>query len=686
MQARTFYALDARNLPMGGAKVRVQVHETQAIASVFDDVGAELEQPLVADARGAVRFAAPNGAYDLIVAIAADEEIIQPKVLFFDPEDMDQAHFARWDEAHLARVAGRLAEVFTVGPHGYQLTESSDNPTGFGAGILPLAASGQTVSLAQFGAALDGVGDDAPALDRAAVWANQNALTLVGAGRAKLLGDVEVTLTCDCDFSGLVFDASDWEGVMRFGRSFRPVTYRGDHWLVANLLASPDLSKGSSKWDGWGGLREVRDAFVMIYTDQPFYSYRGKVVKRVEMNRGYRDGVMASPLRYDLTGVGIEKVVVYPMEPRRRRVAGLTIDIGDNDASNSYVIVETSLLDIEARFLQGGLVTANPTLISFEWCCAVRARLDFQYPNKHAEGRYTYNLSMKNSYDLDITPHGAGEGWGATGSNFCQRVTFRDGALSRVDFHRPFVEWLKLRDMVVGDWGVLVTALGDLDIENTIFNARNVDSGASPGVLRSRTDTGGFADGHLRMRNITIVADAGSGDRQLIQHNAAAGNPKPIGSPIDYRWWRSITVDDLTYQPAGADRLVIAPLITDSDAAPMKVAETITLRDLDGPVALDMDTTGVLADGNRLSLRLDAAELAALSITGDGPAITGTYSHLVTDADVTISARGNHALFGGRLNGLDLGQPAHPVALRAVGALISTAVTGENPNTDYQEF
>lgn len=374
----------------------------------------------------------------------------------------------------------------------------------------------------------------------------------------------------------------DWRGKFVFGRGRRTETYRSGP-VVSGIMWSTDIDAGSSRFDGWEGLRQVDDSFVIIETSQPFYRFRSDIQNRVELNRSFKDGVLSSPLKYDLSGVEVVSASVLPMEEQRRSVKGLTIDAKGNDVSAEFVRVETSLLDLDVRFLQdpGHSLSQNVEYIRFYECCAVRARVEMQWGN-FSEAGWTYNLRMDRCYDIQIEATADGDGWGATGSNTCQRVTFSNSNLSRIDFHHPIAEWLRVRNSTVGSWGVLVTALGDVDLDTVQFVQRGNRLANFAGVVSSREDVGGFCDGDLIMRNVTVVG--GDDALNLIRHHQAGSydNSKPDGSPIAYRFWRRILVDGLRVNGVRhRDAPFIAPTDIRLGTASIEAAETISLTNVD---------------------------------------------------------------------------------------------------------
>ncbi|MEI2260018.1 hypothetical protein OHC51_03365 [Stenotrophomonas indicatrix] len=591
----------------------------------------QLSRPL------SVRAGAAFGSVaELLADTTLDYNILTAGDLIYVQGYHYQVAPASADDAHLATVGGIKLRVL---------------PT----------ASGR-LSLLAFGADPTGIENCLSQLRVAALAANEAEVTLVATGRFKLTGKGSVVLTTDGDFSGAIFDCQSWEGYFELNRKNKMMEYFSGP-VVDGLQSSTDLGAGSSRFSGWDQLNEVSDSFVIISTNQDFYSYRGETKKRIELNRVYKDGVLSSALRYPLSGVGIQSVKVFPLEARRRRVSGLTLDLRGNDVSQQFIRVATSLLDLDVRFIQDNSahITKNPTYVSFRDSSQIKARIEMQWPSRSLSGSgYTYNIGMEYCYDIDIIPQADGDGWGSTGNNLCQRITFRDGTLSRIDFHQPFMEWLRLRNMVVGDWGILVTALGDLDLDSVTFHARTLAHVNNSGIIRSRPDTGGFCDGDLLMRNVIIIADSGSGNLQLFRHQQdSCGTDRPEPSPIQYRWWRRVRIDGLDFRTGtnGTPKLLVQPCTTARGAAEIATCEEFSMHNACGAglhLEVNLEDEHPSRPG-AFPIKLDLANVIGDAIVTSGnansPALIANIQNCRGRSDdgikIKLHAPGQHTIIGG---------------------------------------
>lgn len=432
------------------------------------------------------------------------------------------------------------------------------------------------VSVTDFGAVGDGVTDDTAAIQAAVSAANASgALLKFAPGTYKITGSTRISIKTNVDFAGAVIDASAWTAGFKFERAKTPVTYGAGSSVVTAFNASTLKVADSAFFDGWGSTTEVNNALVKITTDQDYFRYRGGIQKRVELNRMLRRGVATAALRHTMSGVNATSVVVYPMEDRCTTAENLVIDVRGRAAISSPLIwIETSLHKLRnVTFLTDDNVfeTSNPTLVYCDNSCHIE--IDGLYlpwapvatSGSGGASVFTYTMDISNSFDVVVrNAKSDGPGWGTVGNNTCQRVVFEKCDLSRIDFHLPFREYLRVRDCVVGSWGVSVSALGDLEIENTRFVQRSANAyvpGVNGRFIAARTDAGGFCDGHLRVRDCSFTSTLAI---PLLRCVPDSGNPLPAGSPIDNCFWKSITVENCTFSDGVITQLQPDIVQTDS--------------------------------------------------------------------------------------------------------------------------
>lgn len=475
-------------------------------------------------------------------------------------------------------------------------------------GTLSVGTSGQIlngintiVNGLDYGLVLDGSTNDFTALSNAATAANASGKTLVinaGEVRCKITGSENITFRTNCDFSGVIFDVSEYTGTFNFYGTKTSVNYPSGHAVVTAFEGSSDLAAGSSNISGWDGVTEVENAFIKINTDQDFYKYREVTQKRVDFNISLKEGRLAYPFKYSIDSVTINSIDVLPLEDYRRKVVGLVMDVGSNNSNSLFVNVSTTRLDIEVFFLASDDFTAsNPTFIQLSSCADCTIKGGAFNPNISTNGSgYTYILSMYNCIDITLDSFGAqGDGWGATGSGSCMNIKFNNCKLNRIDFHRPIAGYLDVTNSVVGDWGVLCGSIGTrILIDNVMFIQSTMINVNNSGIFRNRGDGAIFCDCDLIMKDVRIVSDAGTTNIELIEHkqNSGEDNSKPIGSPINYRFFKHITIDGVALEDNGNSTLKIRPTNTNNSTETITFCQSLSISNTYGNIELLCELTG----------------------------------------------------------------------------------------------
>lgn len=423
----------------------------------------------------------------------------------------------------------------------------------------------RTVNLGNKTYGINGSNTDINGLKKAIEDANAHGLNITAPKNLviKLVGSETITFSCSCDFNHCKLDLSEFSGKIYFTDGVDWTTYGVGHQVVAKLRNSGTLGQGVIT--EWNGVSEVENAFVKISTDQDFYSYRGVPQKRTELNCVTRFGQLDSFFKYPLLGPTITSVSVKKIPEFYTCVRNISISLGSNDIAQEYINLSGSLLIFEnIVFSQNNIKNnlKNQTWINVKDCAYLTVKnLRFVWaPLSLATTGYTYNLSLNDSYHVTLdNVKGSGDGWGATGSNSCCIVKINNSHLSRVDFHQPFRELLYISNSKLGSWGILVSAIGDLVVENTTFNINTNININNNGFIRSRGDLGGFCDGELTLNGCKFIKDKDE-YTYLFLHQASV-EPKPSSSPIIYNFWRSINVNNCSTNT----KLIIAPKITPTD-------------------------------------------------------------------------------------------------------------------------
>jgi hypothetical protein len=404
------------------------------------------------------------------------------------------------------------------------------------------------VNVKWFGASGDGVTDDRMAIQNASNFSTliKKTLSFCHSKTYKILGTSNLSFDYSVDFNNAILDISTYQATIVFGSNTA--------WVEDTVALSALQTSGASfdTVSGWNTVPSISEHFVKITTNQYFHQYRGSSVYRNELNLVSRFGSLVSTLKYPIVGSNVTGLLKLPMNKYKTAYSNLVLNLGSRDISSTYVqILNGSNISVEnIGFIRGSAyvgAVSNPTLIAVSNSCLVSINgLYGTSPEvTMATTRYAYVLSLSNCYDVVVENATAqGTGWGAVGSNTSQKVVFRDSDLSRIDFHLPFMEYLKIQDCRIGSWGVLVTALGDLIIENTTFTVNNSLHNTNTGIIRSREDTGGFCDGDLILRNIKINNNK-TGTLGIVCQGSASEAPTAT-TPINYTFWNNITVDNVT--------------------------------------------------------------------------------------------------------------------------------------------
>jgi hypothetical protein len=491
------------------------------------------------------------------------------------------------------------------------------------------------VSVKDFGAVGDGVTDDTAAIQAAFNAANlANARLIFPTAVYKISGSTIFTVQTSVDFQGSTILATTWTGRFRILRKKAKQTYGAGSNVLNELNATSAgyLVKGSTAFNGWLNTEEVVNSYVRITYNTDFYSYRLNTVKRTEINKVYRDGILSSPIKYALTGATATQVEVWPMEDGFTDFQNLILDYSQasNVGNSSPIRIETSLLNVSniSFKLPTAINTSNnPILVYVTESCAVTLDNIYtpfsQIVDKGSGSEFTYSLSLEDSYDIIVSNFKSdGNGWGATGSNTCQRVTFTNCDLSRIDFHNPVREYLKVDNCNIGSWGITACTLGDLLVTNSQFIRRNGPAYqvAHTAYIQSRVDTGGFCDGDLVVSNCTFRATSAGGN--LLATVPTTGNPKPAGSPIDYTFYKNVTVENCSFEDTGG--FILNPLITQTG---------VVGEEIEYPAQFSVNScTGVLYYIPNLD-----GQTPSFSITpGSKPYAADSFNHVFKCSDSTF--------------------------------------------------
>lgn len=395
------------------------------------------------------------------------------------------------------------------------------------------------ISPEMFGTIGDGIVDDTVKL----INCFGTSLPVISNGKStyKVSGSLPITIKNDVEFNGSYIMPVNFTSEILIHNHTEILTIRaGDPYFDHLTANGGTIVKGSRLLplldDRYSGY------YAILTTSQDFYMYRGTNIKRKFFTVLNREKQSHSPMDYDMDASTITSIELFKITDKRLKVSG--INVLENVISN-YTLVNIYGTNIEysnSYFKKIGSNQLSPYLrISVEDSAYVTLNnVSTNTPILTTNKEYSYTVSLKNSYELDINGMiSDGEGWGSVGNNNCGRITFSKCKLNRIDFHNPFRDYLKILDCVVGDWGLSLSGIGDLIIDDTEFLCK---AGTVATIIALRSDVG-FVDGDLRMTNCTYKG-AGLRSWSFVSASLSADAGVAVGSPIPQKVFNNIIIDN----------------------------------------------------------------------------------------------------------------------------------------------
>lgn len=530
-------------------------------------------------------------------------------------------------------------------------------------------------------------------------------------GRFKLSGNGNIDVKVNTDLSGCTLWPSNWNGCVYIKRDHEWMEFTETDAPIQKLNQSANVGVGSAMFSGWKGFMEMDDCFIQYDTTQPLFKYRGAPRLRNEFNRVFKDGQLAAPLYYPLHGVKITKLRRLYMTAQWLEVVGITFDESDYTKAGLLVVQDATNVVVRnvSYFNRGAYKPINMTRFIVSNSAYIRIEnVNCSDVNATSDDKYTYSMSIENSFDVIVDGLTSdGYGWGSTGSNDSQRVTFKNSQLSRIDFHQPAREWLKIDNCVIGNWGVLVTIMGDLHITNCTWLQR--DAFNASGFVRSRSDAGGWCDGNLYIKNCTINGRAGIPIDGFLQCVPDATQGVIAGSPVNFTFFRKVDIDGVTFERglnptpvallSSTDKSIKHPMIVNVNNWDTGETGALLAVDLSQFKAVNTAPTGnKYTDQTFPQFRFTDCRTNTLSITGRG----NTHNPLVyidnlqaqygamQGAHLEIVHRGRYEVSNSELSQLDTysgGWAEQPMAITVSGGKVGTSKANPvnaNENSDIK--
>lgn len=337
-----------------------------------------------------------------------------------------------------------------------------------------------------------------------------------------------------------------YSGYIGVDRDTQTTTYGINDDLVLLFQTAGTISKDQAKWNFLENNTALDDSYLQVYSNQQMYSYRGDLISRMEFNRLFKKGQMQGLLAYDFDLSTVFQIKQQKVHESILLFSGLCID--ETNYANNASIIQFSdsnriCIDSIAFKDESNSRSTKQTRLSLTRCHdTVVNGLDTPSAYVNIAGDSSYTIFAGECFNLEFNKIVSdGNGWGAIGCNNCARVEFNNCQLNRIDFHMPCRDYLKINKCIIGDWGVLVTMMGDLHINDSTFLQRLAFNNI--GFIRTRDDTGGWSNGGLYIKNSKIE---GTTENPISFIRGQGVHVPPEGSPVRAEVFTTVEIDGLT--------------------------------------------------------------------------------------------------------------------------------------------
>lgn len=365
-----------------------------------------------------------------------------------------------------------------------------------------------------------------------------------------LNGTSEITIGYSADLTGSLFKlGGQFNTSIVIDLGIQTTVYDATSSIVTLLKTGGVLSKNSAKINVLQNDSTLNDSYVGIFSSQPMYNYRGSIQTRFDLNRVFKNGHCQSTFFYDFDLSTVTSIRSQKVNSYETVVEGLSFDetLVTNNVTLLRVRNSNRLTLKSLRFIDNNQspTTNTKNRLGIDVSCHDISVIGMDcvsaYINSNNDSNYT--IFAGENYGLHFEKIlSDGNGWGAFGMNNCKRITIRDSQVNRIDFHKPFHEFLDIENCVIGNWGLLVTAMGDLRIRNNKFLLR--EAIVNDGIIRSRDDTGGFCNGDLLWEN-NIVEGSLSSQISLARCQVNSSYSIPEGSPVRKEFFTNMLFDGI---------------------------------------------------------------------------------------------------------------------------------------------
>jgi hypothetical protein len=415
------------------------------------------------------------------------------------------------------------------------------------------------VNYEDFGAVGDGAKDDMPAIQKAHEHANKNNLpvrTKPGAtyhlGRKALTAVIET----DTDWGTSKFIIDDSEGVENKSRSLfeirstlKPITLKIDR-----------LKRGQTSLD----IKPPNDCLVYVENDKKLMFIRkggnqnnGTPQKEVFILK--KDGTIIGAINWDYDE--ITKITAQPLDEILLHIRGgiftnIANQMSSEDATGywarnisikrSRTVVDGVVHRVTGEMQQGlpygGFLSADRCAYILYSNCVVDGRKTYSKMGKTGSsvpmGTYGYHANLVVDFRMNNCRMGNDVNdrsrWGVVASNFMKNMLVENSILSRVDVHMGVSGSYVIKDCTLGHAGLNAIGSGQLIVENTTLQCKN--------LVSFRSDYGSTWEGDVIIRNCRWLPPNKNPTLFGMQNDGTHDFGYPCFMP------KTIRIEDLTVQ------------------------------------------------------------------------------------------------------------------------------------------
>ncbi|WPH66506.1 tail fibers protein with depolymerase domain [Klebsiella phage PEA128] len=367
------------------------------------------------------------------------------------------------------------------------------------------------------------------------------------------------------DLNGVTLKlAAGFSGYFALTQKDSTTVYGPTSPIVQAINAAGGRTAGSGVLEGLVNSTELNGKFLFMEGADVLYYSRGTAKYWWTNTYLSNRGKLSDNLKYGVSAI----TKITAVTPRTKIVYYRlpNLDFGNGPANNGVIRV----LNNTRFIMQGGSisnrplkdVSKSPVIISLNYCASFKAYDFFDpYPafavNANDSLVYSYTLNFNDIADAVFENFNSqGYGWGVVGGQRSTNITYRDCNLNRVDMHDPYMGYLKVLDTRLGTWGINASGMGDMYLERVTVDLDDSAHGGyreHEGIINARGDFGGFHDGGLYIKDLTIVGEASA-------FEAASGHPVALVSAYSFNASLAYIPESSPVTPWGFKEVIVEGL------------------------------------------------------------------------------------------------------------------------------